>query len=559
VPHGPFSRYRRARVSKHPPIGDRSDSALYRSTIDSRLTATRVTAIGAAGAVAAVAFLAIRLQSEVGTKPYFEDEAVAGLIAGRPLPEVIHTVLWERGGSPLHFVLAHFVLSVWPSVGALRWLSVACALGAVACAYALGRELAGDLAGSVAAWIVATSALLHVYGTFGRMYSLLALVGGLNMLLFLRALDRPTQVRVSLAAVSAWLLAAAHPFGGIPVAVEAVIAACLWWPRRDGRRAIPVLVAGAATLPLAVAELRLALRFDVSASNGTALGSGGSAGTQLASAARGFAGGGSILFWLFLVLALVGGAVVARRSLLLAIAGAAALLLPPLLSLVAHVQDTATAFLSARHLMQSLPLWAALIGAGTMRVATWRPARGVVPLAAAVAVALLAVVTPASARDPRTHFVFLAQAGDVHTSAAVGDWLEQRIAPGDLLFPYSIPYLRALKASRHARSLPRGQARTLVASVGDVHDAKRIWIAVPLGANETPLPAVLRSLRQSDVVQVFPRWLIVGARPPLAGARQILRSLVATVDATAAAIPHSDTVHQYQDVARQALARDSRD
>jgi hypothetical protein len=542
-------------VSEHPPIGDRSEPALYRSTIKGRLTPIRVTTIGAAGAAGAIAFLAIRLQSQVGTKPYFEDEAVAGLIAVRPLPEVIHTVLWERGGSPLHFVLAHVVLSVWPSVGALRWLSVACALGAVACAYALGRELAGDLAGAVAAWIVATSALLHVYGTFGRMYSLLALVGGLNMLLFLRALERPTGLRVSLAAASAWLLAATHPFGGIPVALEAVVAAWLWWPGRDVRRAVPVIVAGVAAAPLAVAELRLALRFDDSPSSGTALGSGGSAGTQLDSAARGFAGGGSIVFWIFLVLALVGAVAVARRSLLLTIVGAGALLLPPLLSLVARVQDTSTAFLSARHLLQSLPFWAALIGAGTVRMAAWWSVRAVVPLAAATAVALLAVVTPASARDPRTHFVFLANAGDVRTSAAVGEWLSQRIEPGDLLFPYSIPYLRALKAARQARSLPRGQARTLVASVDDVHGAQRLWIAVPLGAHEKPLAAQLRALRRTDVVQVLPRWLIVGARPPLSGRRQILRSLVATVDATAALVPHSDTVHQYQDVVRQALAR----
>jgi hypothetical protein len=273
------------------------------------------------------------------------------------------------------------------------------------------------------------------------------------------------------------------------------------------------------------------------------------------SAARGFAGGGGVLFWLFLLLALVGAAAVARRSLPLLAVGAAALLLPPLLSLVARVQDTSTAFLSARHLMLSLPLWAALIGVGTMRVAAWRSPRGAVPLVAAAAVALIAVVTPASARDPRTHFIFLAQAGDVHTSAAVGAWLGQRIEPSDLLFPYSVPYLRALRASRHAWSLPRGQPRTLLAAVDDVHDAKRLWIVVPLGASEHPLPARLRALRRTDVVQVFPRWLIVGARPPLSGRRQILRSLVATIDATAAALPHSDTVHQYQDVALQALQR----
>ena len=470
---------------------------------------------------------------------------------------MIHTVLWERGGSPLHFVLAHFVLSVWPSVGALRWLSVVCALGAVACGYALGRELAGDLAGAVAAWIVATSALLHVYGTFGRMYSLLALVGGLNMLLFVRALERPTHVRVSLAAGSAWLLAATHPFGGIPVAVEALIAAWLWWPRRDLRAALPVLVAGILTAPFALAELRLVLRFDVSASNGTALGSGGSAGTQLESATRGFAGGQSILFWVFLVLALVGAAVVARRSRLLVVVGAAALLLPPLLSLVARVQDTTTAFLSARHLMLSLPLWAGLIGAGTMRVATWRASPTFVPVLAAAAVGVLAVVTPASGQDPRTQFVFVAEEGDVHTAPAVGAWLEQRIEPTDLLFPYSVPYLLALKESRHARSLPRGQTRTLVAAIDDVHGAKRLWIAVPLGTNEKPLPAVVHALRRTDVVKVFPRWLIVGARPPLSGRLQILRSLVTTVRATAAALPNSGTAHQYREIAHLALQRAS--
>jgi hypothetical protein len=54
---------------------------------------------------------------------------------------------------------------------------------------------------------------------------------------------------------------------------------------------------------------------------------------------------------------------------------------------------------------------------------------------------------------------------------------------------------------------------------------------------------------------VFARWLVVGARPPLSGRREILRSLIATIDATAAAVPRSDTVHQYQEIARHALAK----
>src|SRR5262245_24074455 len=114
----------------------------------------------------AMVFLAVRLAHDVDAKPYFEDEAVGGLIAARPLGELLRTVVWDRGGSPLHFVLAHAVFTVSPTVGALRWLSIACALTTVVVAYALGRELSGEAAGVAAAWVVAASGLLRVYGTF---------------------------------------------------------------------------------------------------------------------------------------------------------------------------------------------------------------------------------------------------------------------------------------------------------------------------------------------------------------------------------------------------------
>ena len=116
------------------------------------------------------------------------------------LPGVIQqrAVGARRFSPPFRALVVHFC-SIWPSVGALRWLSVACALGAVACGYALGRELTGDLAGPLAAWIVATSALLHVYGTFGRVSfaARTRRVGGLNMLLLVWALDPPKRACAS--------------------------------------------------------------------------------------------------------------------------------------------------------------------------------------------------------------------------------------------------------------------------------------------------------------------------------------------------------------------------
>ena len=115
-------------------------------------------------------FLFVRLLPDVADKPLHEDEAVAGLISARPLGDVLHTVVLDRGGAPLHFVLAHLALSIHDSPEVLRWLSVVFALATVPLCYDLARRLAGPLAALSAATLAATSQLLAVYGTFGRMY-----------------------------------------------------------------------------------------------------------------------------------------------------------------------------------------------------------------------------------------------------------------------------------------------------------------------------------------------------------------------------------------------------
>src|SRR6185369_1687909 len=71
------------------------------------LGALRRVPVGPVAVGAAMLLLAVRLVHDVGAKPYFEDEAVAGLIASRPIGELLRTVVWDRGGSPLHFLLAH--------------------------------------------------------------------------------------------------------------------------------------------------------------------------------------------------------------------------------------------------------------------------------------------------------------------------------------------------------------------------------------------------------------------------------------------------------------------
>ncbi len=162
-------------------------------------------------AAIAVGLLVFRLARDVHGRPLIEDEAVAGLIGARPLGEMLATVLGDRGGAPLHFLLVHVVLAFDSSAAALRWLSVALAVGAVAACFELGRRLSGPVAGAAAAIVAATSGLLTIYGSIARMYALFALVGAIAAVLFVRALERRTPEAALSAAIAAWLLPATHP------------------------------------------------------------------------------------------------------------------------------------------------------------------------------------------------------------------------------------------------------------------------------------------------------------------------------------------------------------
>src|SRR3954451_12443032 len=191
--------------------------------------ALRTLSLAPALAIAgATAFLLARLWPDVGGKPFHEDEAVAGLISARPLGELLHTVVLDRGGAPLHFVLAHATFAVDGSPQTLRWLSVVFALATIPLCYDLARRVAGEFAGLTAAALAATSQLLAVYATFGRMYSLFVFAGTLALDLFVRAVQRPTARTLAAAAAAALLVLAAHPFGLFVCVAELAVATRLW-------------------------------------------------------------------------------------------------------------------------------------------------------------------------------------------------------------------------------------------------------------------------------------------------------------------------------------------
>jgi hypothetical protein len=404
--------------------------------------------VAAASVVAATGFLLYRLAPDVNGKALYEDEAITALISMRPLSEVLDTVIVDRGGAPLHFVLTHAVFSVDASSSALRWLSVLFALGAVPLCFDLGRRLAGLGAGVVAAVVAASSTALAVYGSFGRMYALLVFVAALFADLFVRALAVRTTSAVALAAAAGWLLPAVHPYGLIP-ALVALAAAAAIWRGRPLSAAVPVTIAVVAAVPLLYGDLRLADRATVGGGGERSLASPGEAWSQLMAAVSSFAGGDGAALVFFTALALVGLAVLLRREPAVA-AVALSTALPPLLFVLVRTESAPD--LSPRHLFYGLPLWAAAIGVGATTLTRRLPTGpGVLCL---VLVAATAVVAPASAlRDPRDFELGTSPADETRSI---------RAGRHDLLLPYEPVFLAALPDVRRALALPHAPGDEIV-------------------------------------------------------------------------------------------------
>ncbi len=458
-----------------------------------------------------------RLRPDVGGKPFHEDEAVAGLISARPLGDLLHTVVLDRGGAPLHFLLAHVALAFDPTPEMLRWVSVVFALATVPLCYDLARRLAGQSAGLVAAILTATSQLLLIYGTFGRMYSLFAFTSALAADLLVRALERPGR-RTALAATAAALLPlTVHPFGAFLFAAEAAVA--LWlWRGRDLRAALPVAGLGLLALPLVLVDLRLSDRYAPEA--GQNLDSGMSTGAATVHALGGAAGGTGAALVVFAILAAAGVLTLARRRSAIAVFIGLTLAVPPCLLALASATDVASDRLAPRHLIFMLPLWIGLVATGATAVGARFPWQGRTALLAAVVVA--AAFAPSAVSEPRT-----IPTGAPEVVAAPAAWLATALAPGDVLYPYSPVFLAALPEAKQARAYAR-EPVALARAAARTGGVPSVFVSIPLQG-----PVELDALQNEGAISVhlFPSWLIAESRGPFADGRAALQATAALLQA----------------------------
>jgi Dolichyl-phosphate-mannose-protein mannosyltransferase len=451
---------------------------------------------------------------------------VSGLISARPVGEIVETVMWERGGGPVHFLLSHVALAIDSSAYSLRWLSAVFAVAALPLCWDVGRRLGGPVAGAVAALVAGTSSLFLVYSTFGRMYTLYAFSAALAVDLFLVACERRTGRAAFAAAASAWLLPAVHPYGAFLAAAEGIVGLVLW-RGRPLRPALPTLGVALALVPFAVADLRLARRFSIGLDGEAAIAAPSDAWGQLGRAFAATAGGEGVAAGIAVAVMAVGLVLLARDRPAFVAVCLLAFLAPPLLLVIGH--SATEPGLSPRHLVYVVPLVAALVGTAVARAVGERSALVSVG-GVAVAGILLALAPFGGIRDPRDWKNDVLGGGPPEVAlgseqrlAAPAAWLHAHVTGRDVVFPYSPVFLAGLPATSKASILPYSQ-RTLILRAADrIHPpVGGMIVSVPVGGAALDRPRLDRLLGPGFTAHDFGPWLLVEGTGPYADRRTLL-------------------------------------
>lgn len=434
-------------------------------TIASRLARSGLW-LGVAGvSLAAAAFLLHQLMAW----PPHEDETLALFVGRDSLPGVVEHVTRERGGAPLHFLLAWAVAHLGFGLGGLRLLSAAFALASLPLVGALGRRLGGPRVGVVATALVAPSWLFLFHGVYGRMYSLFLFLSLVCTLTLLRALERGGRGRWAAWIAASLTMVAAHPYGVLLLAGQAVyvLVAARDRIREAALAGVAVLVLG---IPFWLTDLVLAGRFDVGVGGGgEKLGGPGAVARYLWRSA-----GDATAGWWPVTLAVVVAAAVGvgllqgrARALVLSLVGTTAAVF-----MLAKLGGTAAP--ESRHLIFLAPLLAIAVAATVVRASRRSPAVAVVLLVGL----LVAEVAWAWERTPPL-FEWEPDARQAARSDAEA-WLARTSRPDDVLFGYEPLYLGAWERSRSAfptTVVPRADDRLALRIVEDsVPLGRGVWV-----------------------------------------------------------------------------------
>jgi hypothetical protein len=435
-----------ARVEPAPPAAARSSAGAW--------IAERWLWLGVGGVTAAAAAF---LFHQLMAWPPHEDETLALFVGRDSLPGVVEHVTRDRGGAPLHFLVAWAVAHLGLGLGGLRVASAMFALGSLPLVALLGRRLAGPSVAHDATVLFASSWLFLFHGVYGRMYSLFLFCSLACTLALLKALERGGRGRWALWVLAALLTVATHPYGVLLLGGQA---AFVLVAHRDRLR--DAVLAGGAVLVLGIpfwlTDLVLADRFDVGVGGGGRKLGGPEAIARYLWRSAGDTSAGWWPVTLAAVLGAAAGVVFLRRearALVLSLFGVTVAAF-----VLARMGGSASP--ESRHLIFLAPLFAIALATSVVRVGR------LAPLLAMVAVTALVVVDVAWAWH-RTAPLFEWEPDARQAARAEAEmWLADTSRPDDVLFGYEPLYLGAWERNRSfpttvvPRADPRLALRTIV-------------------------------------------------------------------------------------------------
>jgi len=462
-------------------------------------------------ALAVGAFLLLRLQAW----PPHEDETLALFVSRNPLGDLFQVVLNQRGGAPLHYLLAWAVTHAGGGLTGLRLVSALFAVASLPVLAALAARLTDRLTGLVATVLASCSWVLLFHGIYGRMYSLFLFTSALSYLALVRAMERGGRRAWALWAAAALAVVATHPYGALVLASQGLYVLLRRERLREAAWAFgAVLVLG---IPFWRASLVLADRFDVGVGGGGPLQGPIGVLRYLSAGAGDFSAGWTAGLWATLALAAVGLVLLARGRPSSALLVACALGTPTLALIAAHLGSSTSP--QTRHLIFALPFFATLMAVPL--VAAARSRRALVPVAAVALAALL--VGEVSWAWHKTPLLFDGEPGARSAARhAASTWLAATSRPGDVLFAYDPVYLGAWERGGDiSRSVvPRADPRLALAVLQQRPQplGRGVWV---LDASDTnnPVRRATIPLRVPDPAgafeaHVFGPFLVIRSRAP---------------------------------------------
>jgi hypothetical protein len=462
----------------------------------------------AACTVAVAGFLLARLTAW----PPHEDETLALFVGRESLPDLFRTVQGERGGAPLHFLVAWVVVHTGGALEALRMFSALFAVASVPAIAALGSRVAGRVAGLVATAVVSASWMLLFHGVYGRMYSLFLFTSTLSYLALLHAVERGGRRAWVLWGAAMLATVAAHPYGALVLASQGLYVLA----RERTREAIGALcILSLLCAPFWYSDLVLAGRFEVGVGGGGKKLVGPLAVFDyLGHVAGDFTAGFAIALGAVLILAAIGAWRLWVENRTGAILTACVIVVPVLALTLADLGDSTSP--ESRHLMFALPFFAFLVALGLIEAA-----RGRLSVLVVLTCALLAAEV-AWGWDKTPALYEGEPSARIEARHAASAWLASGARSDDVLFGYEPLFLGAWERDRSGFSktvVPRADANLALKVLRRAPSLGRgVWVFDASDTNnftqsmEIPLRFPTRKHRFES--RVFGPFLVIRSREP---------------------------------------------